>query len=351
MATMLDFTKFNFSTEEIRAVNELVFDAVLQAPEITMITTLYPGIVFNKQIGFIGEGAPVGKARQKCKPTPQQWKIGTRAVTWEPKPWEILIEDCWAELEDTAATYALNTGIARADFTNTDYFDIVVSVLTVAIKKFIIRLVWFSDVDAEYVSDGGIISNDSDVELLTIIDGLWKQLIAQAVANPDRRVVIAENAGTTYATQKLSPNNVISYLEDLRYNAPILLRGQQSAFIACTQSFYDAYSKALKGFKLESTYTNLVNGQATLTYDSVPLIPLPIMDEMILTFENTGTKLNSPHRALYVIKDILGVAVDGENSFEQMDIWYERKDRTVNFDAIGMADAKLLHPDMFQLAI
>ena len=351
MAATLDFKNFEFTAEQIREVNELLFDEILQAPEVTLITTLYPGIVFDKEIGFIGEGGLVGKGRQGCKPTPQEWKIGTRVVKWEPRPWEILLEECWTNLEATAAVYSLNTGVDIADFTDTDYFAIIVSVLSDSIKKFIIRLVWFSDMDAANVSDGGIITDGVDVDYLNILDGLWKQLLIQLVSNPAQRVVIAENAGTTYATQALSQNNIIAYLEGLKFNAPIILRGKQNSFIACTQSFHDAYAKYLKGLNLESTYVNLVNGQQALTYDGTPLIPLPIWDEMIVMFENTGAKLNNPHRALFVIKEVLAVGVDGDDSFEKMNTWYEKKDRTVNIELMGKADAKVLNPAMFQLAI
>ena len=164
MAATLNFSNFEFTAEQIRDINDLLFDEVLEAPELTLITTLYPGIVFDKEIGFIGEGDLVGKARQGCNPTPQEWKIGTRTVKWQPKAWEILLEECWTDLEATAAIYALNTGVDIADFTDTDYYAIIVQVLSVAIKKFIIRLVWFSDEDAANVSDGGIM-NDTGVSL------------------------------------------------------------------------------------------------------------------------------------------------------------------------------------------
>ena len=72
---------------------------------------------------------------------------------------------------------------------------------------------------------------------------------------------------------------------------------------------------------------------------------------MIAQFENTGVKLNNPHRALYVTKDILAVGVDGTDSFEKMNIWYNKDTRQVKTELMGKADAKILNPAMFQLAI
>ena len=348
---ILDLSTFTFTTEQIRDINELLFDEVLQAPEITLITTLYPGIVFDKEIGFIGDGGLVGVKNQGCKPTPQEWNIGTRKVVWTPKSWEILIDECWTDLEEKASVYALNTGVDVADLTTTDYYAIIVQVLSVAIKKFIIRLVWFNDTDAENVTGGGIITDGEDVKYMNILDGLWKQLIAQVTANPAQRVAITENAAATYVLQELTPDAAKGYLQQLKYKAPILLRGNQSAFIVCTQSFYDAWEQWNQGKELESMYTNLIDGTKVLKAFGIPLIPLPIWDEMIAMFENTGTKLNNPHRALYVTKSNLAVGVDGTDSFDKMNSWYEKKDRMVYIELMGKADAKLLNPAMFQLAI
>ena len=171
MAATLDFTRFNFSAEEIRDINDLIFDDIIAAPDINLICTLYPGIVFDRQIGFIGEGGPVGVKEQGCHPTAQSWSIGTRSVTWQPKNWEILLSECYNELLATAAVYSLRTGVDIADFSDSDYMGLINLRLTDAIKKFIIRMVWFNDTDAENVNivngvnTGGIITQGVSVAL------------------------------------------------------------------------------------------------------------------------------------------------------------------------------------------
>jgi hypothetical protein len=422
--SIIDLSNLTFSAEQIRDVNELVFDEVVSAPEITLVTTLYPGIVFDREIGFLVEGGLLGKAGQGCNPTPQEWRIGTRKVKWEPKSWDIFIQDCWKDLEATAGVYALKTGVNISDFTSTDYMAIVVQVLSVAIKKFIIRLVWFNDTDAanavveelptatkksqtvgsaiegtvylevtpqtagavksaladgtviylngtpasgnavagtNYYSrddvnltpfvSGGIITPGIDVDYFNIIDGLWKQLLTQITVNPAQRVVILENSGKTYSDQELDPSKVKDYLQKLKFKAPMILRGQTGSFIACTQSFYDAYESYLMGKENESTFTILLDGRKVLTFGGIPLIPISVWDEMIIRYENNGIRLNLPHRALFVIKENLAVGVDGADSFENIDVFYDKMSETVNIKAKGKADAKVLNPAMFQIAI
>lgn len=352
MAAILDFSKFNFSVEEIRAVKELIFDEVIESPELEMFATVYPGIIYDKEVGFVGEGGLVGVAAQGCDPVAQDYNIGTRTVKWEPKGWEILVHQCAKDLEDTAALYSLKTGIDIHDFSSSDYMAIVVEVLSKSVKEFVIRLVWFSDVDAANFANGGQITNGIDVKYFNILNGFFKQMLTQITANAGQKVTITENAAATYALQKLVPANVRdTYLPGLIYDADMILRGKDNGVIICTQSFYDAYSKSLKGTSLAEMLVNLTDGLKVLTYDSIPLVPFKVWDKLIKAYYNNGTKLINPHRAVYVTKDILAVGVDSTSSFGNMDIWYNKDERKVKMESAGKADAKLLNPALFQLAI
>ncbi|MCL2596266.1 MAG: hypothetical protein FWD66_01100 [Paludibacter sp.] len=365
MAAILDFSRFNFSAEQIRAVNELIFDDVLVSPELQQLCTVYPGIVYDKEIGFIGEGGLLGVASQGCNPTPQNWQIATRKIVWEPKAWEILLEQCYNDLESTAAVYSLRTGVDIADFTDTDYMRIIFEVLTRSIKEFIIRLAWFNDIDSENFipadgtdpSGGGNITPGVDVSFFNILDGFWKQIALQVIENPEQLVTITENSGATLALQTLSPVNIQSYLQKLVYGANILLRDKAGTVIPCTQSFYDAYEKSLAGINLETMYSNLVNGQKTLTFNGIPLIRMPFWDKIIRAYYKLGAvndktaPLYKPHRAIFMHKDYFAFGVDGSDSFDKVETWYNRDKRVVKIEAMGKADAKLINPLIFNVAM
>lgn len=351
MAAILDFSKFNFSDEEIRAVKELVFDEVIEAPEVALLHTIYPGIVYDKEIGFIGKGGLVGVAGQGCDPVAQGWNIGTRVVKWEPKAWEILLEQCATDLEATAAIYSLKTGVDYYDFTSSDYINIVVEVLAQSVKEFVIRLVWFSDTTAKNVAQGGQIKDGVDMKYFTILNGFFKQMEVQITANTKQRVAIAENAGAGYAAQELPADKAQTYLKSLVFGADMVLRSNANGVIYCTQSFYDAYVQSLQGKNLESMFVNLTDGVKAVTYNGVPLLPIPIWDVIIRSYYDNGTKLVNPHRAIYTTKDILAVGVDSESSFGDMEIWYNRDTRKVKIESMGKADAKLINPALFQIAI
>lgn len=351
MASILDFTKFTFTAEQIRSVKELVYDEVIASPEIDMLQTVFEGIVYDKEIGFIGEGGLVGVAGQGCHPEPQAWNIGTRMVKWTPKSWEILIEQCAKDIEAAAAVYSLRTGIDYYDFTSSDYMAIVVEVLTNSVKEFVVRLFWFMDTAAKNVADGGQITDGVDKKYFNIIDGFFKQMEVQIAANSAQRITVAENAGTNYAAQKLSKDKAYEYLNAMTYVNNPVLTGNQEAKIFCTQTFANGYAQYLQGLGLQVMYENLVNGLKALSVNGRLIIPVPTFDKIIQAYYNTGAKWINPHRAVFVSKNNLAAGVDSRSSFGDMDIWYNKDERVVKTEMLGKADAKILNPKNFVIAI
>jgi hypothetical protein len=353
MGAVLDFSKFTFSAEEIRAVKELLWDEVIEAPEISLICTIFEGIVYDKEIGFIGKGGMVGVAQQDGDgdPVAQAFQIATRKVKWTPKGWEILIAQKRTDIEATAAVYSMKTGTSFNDFTSSDYMNIILESLTQSVKEFIIRLFWFNDTAADVIANGGSLTAGTEKKYFNIIDGFFKQLLVQTTANAKQKVTIAENAAATYVLQELVPANAKTYLQSLRYKAPLQVRRLKGAMIICTQSVYDAYELSLQGTAIESMYVNLIDGIKVLKIGGVPLFPVPIWDVIIETYYNTGVKLINPHRALFISKELLAAGVDSLASFGDMKTWYNDDQRKVKTEAMGKADAKLLNPALFQLAI
>lgn len=350
MATLLDFSNFTFSDEEVRSVNEMVMDEIITSPELNLIHTIFPNIKIDKEVGFIGAGGLVGKARQGCDPTPQAWNIGSRMLKWTPADWEILIYDCYLDLKSTAAVYSLKTGTKQPDFTSTDYINIVVEVLSIAMKEMIWRMVWFGDTDAADITGGGVLTDGTDEDYFNLFDGLWKQMTVQVTANAAQKVTIAENAGATYAAQALPTTSILTYLKNMVYKAPLELRQMEGKMIVCTQSFYDAYEQSLQGTALETMYANLTDGQRVLKFNGIPLIPVPAWDRNIATYYDNGTTLYKPHRAVLTTKAVLGIGVDSTSELSELDIWYDKKSRNVIMEGMGTIDAKLMNPDYFMLA-
>ena len=329
----IDLSKFAFSEEQIRDINELVFDNIVKSPELSAIHTIFSGIVYDKEIGFLTGGGLVGVAAQGCNPTSQDYTIGSRVVKWTPKRWEARIEECYTDLENTAAIYAMNKGVLAADLTDTDYMAIVVDFMTQSIKDFYYRVAWFGDTDAENVGEGGQITAGVDVSYFTLIDGFWKQLTAGVTANPALGVTIAANAEATKAEQVagLTPEAAFNTLQAMYFGAPLDMRASGDMRFLVTQSVADAYMQHLQGKNIDATYRNLVDGVPALMFNGVPVIALPIWDSMIKSYQDLGNTYYKPHRAVLIEKLNLGIGVGSEDVLAKFDIWYDKTSRKTMF--------------------
>lgn len=353
----LDLSQFTFTAEQIRNINELVYEGIMRMPEISAIHQMWGGIVYDKEVGFITDGGLVGKAAQGCNPVPQDWNIGTRKMVWEPKEWEIFLKECAQDLKDTAAIYSMRTGTEIDDLTDTDFMNIVVEVLMSSVYKMLYRLIWFNDVDAEEATDGGTYTDGLDLDYFNILDGLFKQLRGLVADDAKRGIAIPANSQATYAAQMsgMTPQAAYDLLSAMWYGAPIKLRAMKSdqnvenrpKFLV-TQSIADAYEQYLTGKSLPQTFVNLTEGVQVLSFLGIPVVPIPIWDEMIQSFQDLGTAFYNPHRALLTTKSVLAVGSPTRGRlYGEFDIWYDKTNRGNYILLKDKLDAKIANPDHF----
>lgn len=314
MASALDFSKFTFTVEEIRDIRDLIWDEIVKAPEFTDLFTVYPDVVAGKQVGFIGKGGLIIKADTGCGSAPANWQIGTHTITWEPKAWEAYVRECYADLQQTAAVYAMNKGVKVADLTNTDYMAIVVDVLSEAIKESIFAQAMFGD-----TTDGG--------EFNSLINGFYKQMQTQITVNAKQSV-------------SLDTTNIIADVLKLIQAASPVLRADRTAKIYASQKVYDAILAGLVSANASTmAYANLVNGTEVRIL-GIPVVALPLMDEVatLLNVASDFCFLSAPK--------YLGIAVDSEN-FGEVSVDYDPATKYTHIRALGKMDAKLTNPEMF----
>ncbi len=353
MGKVIDLSKFTFTAEQVRDINELIFDDILHAPDLNFLHTIFEGIEYDKEIGFVTEGGPVGKKAQGCDPTAQDWNISTRKVVWEPKAWEVIIDQCAKDLESSMAVYCMNKGVRGNDLSDTDYMVIAANVLGQAIKDMLYRIVWFSDKDAKNVADSGIITAGVDVDYFNIINaGFFKQLQTAVTSHPELLVAIEANTNATKKTQLdgMTADAAYDILSKMYYAAPIEMRGTGNMRFLVTQTIADGYQQYLTGKGIESTYKNLVDGVNSLKFLGVDVIPVPIWDKMIQSYNDLGDKYQAPHRAVLIEKANLGVGTPSNGALEDVDIFYDKKSRINRMEATDKIDAKLINDARFVFA-
>lgn len=124
--------------------------------------------------------------------------------------WQVPLEMCYEDLENTIAKYCLKTGTNIADLTSTEYMDgIVLPKLTEAMMKMLWRFTWFGDKDAANIDGSGQITDGLNVELFKTCDGFFKRLFAICAENSGQHTVISANSEASYALQKSKMKELI----------------------------------------------------------------------------------------------------------------------------------------------
>ena len=200
---ILDFSKLTPDNQAVKDLKDLIELTVFQNEDMERFMTFMPKVTNGKKVGFIGEMEDVGIAGSGCDPTYQKVAIAAAQKVWEIGDWQVPLEMCYEDLENTIAKYCLKTGTNIADLTSTEYMDgIVLPKLTEAMMKMLWRFTWFGDKDAANVEGSGQITDGLNVELFKTCDGFFKRLFAICTANAGQHTVISANAEASYALQK-----------------------------------------------------------------------------------------------------------------------------------------------------
>ena len=354
----LDLSKFNFSEEQIRAINELVFEELLATPELNALHSIWTGIEYKREIGFITGHGLVGKKKQGCNPTAHDWNINTRKVVWDPVQWQVIITECADKLDNTAAFYSKHHGVRMDDLTDTDYMEIVKKVLIEAIKEAIFRFIWFNDKDAENANSSGLITEGLDLDYFNLLDGFFKQLQTAVTEDSTRLVTIEANAKTTKEEQlaAMTPEAAYNLLNAMYYKLPITVRANGDSRtkgevrFMLTQTIVDAYEQYLMGKDLQITYDNLIEGVKSFKFHGVTVIPVPKWDEMIQAYNDLGDTYYKPHRALLIERENLAVGLPTTEAFEDVDIFFDKTTKLNHIETADQLDAKLLNFERFVYA-
>ena len=85
-------------------------------------------------------------------------------------------------------------------------------------------------------------------------------------------------------------------------------------------------------------------------YNGVTIYQIPIWDRMIMQYQNDGTKLNLPHRAIFGSPREMLVGTPANQLISELDIFFERKERMNYIYSTGKLGTNIGQDDLFQLA-
>ena len=134
-------------------------------------------------------------------------------------------------------------------------------------------------------------------------------------------------------------------------NADARIAGLPGAGIFWTKTLADALTKDLKReYKEILTWEQVFGGMKMTEYNGIPVYQIPVWDRMIMKYQNDGTKLNLPHRAVFGSPREMLVGTPSNDLISELDIWFEKKDRMNYLYSTGKMGTQIGQDDLFQFA-
>lgn len=350
---IVDTAQLVLDRVDIQSLSELHAKKAFSLPQISEIHTVFPGIVAPTQIGIDGRMPHVGTAKSGCAFTAANGEVPLLEKTWTPAKFEIAMEQCVDNLDNTFWNFHLAAGKDNPDLTAAESFQAwYADKFDEASLTAVLRHVWFGDTAIANYNDSpaGFLTNGISEGLYNVIDGLWKQLFAIGTADANRLNAISENGNSTYATQALAAGKANTVFAAMRAGADDRLYEDEGAVILCTKSMALNYTTYLKSIGVDPAWKAIQGGIKVIDFDGVPVVMLPFWDRIINAHFNNGTKWFRPHRAVYVNKMNLGISLDDNESFASYREWYSDDDGQYRIRALWKMDAKVFDDEAVQLA-
>ena len=348
------FEDISVNPKDVTDLKELIPLSIDQDEDFQRFTTLRK-VENGAPVAFLGDMGAVGVKGAGCNPTYSEVGVANSQKRWQLGDWQIPIKICYESLQGTIAEYTLKTGTDVGDLTSTEFMtNIIRPALERQMRQMIWRFGWFGDTEAKLISAGGQLTAGTKTELFTTCDGLFKRIFAQCTKNSAQLTAIEANTKTSFAEQKkaiLAKGVATGILDNMLMDADSRISNDSKSVILLTKGLADALTLDLKqSYSTIMPWQTLFEGLDVAQYNGVTIARVSIWDRMIRAYENTGTKLNKPYRAVFANVEQLQVGTNANGLISDLDIWFDKKERQNYIYSAGKIGTQILEDDMFHAA-
>jgi hypothetical protein len=345
MASAIDFSNLTLNPEEARLSSEAVFEQVYNKGPLMDYHFIATGIQMQTQIPFYGLMGLVGKASSGCTPN-EVSGVATSQKYWNPKLYDFRLPHCQ---NDVPQLFKMWKRAAKALDTWEEVDNEMVAFIESrgvdANMEALLRHTSFGDTAADTVVNGGNLTNGTDKGYFTLIDGLWKQIFTAVAATTVKRYTITENAAASKTAQlALGTTAALDAMRWLANNIDARAFTGGTLKYQMTRTMHSNWVDLLEDKSLaNSVRVEIEEAKATKWSYRGYIIEIRYdWDRTIQTYFDQGTTYYLPHRMILTPVENIPIGTSDEESFSQMDSFYDKKDKKWYFDAAGMIDCKLL---------
>jgi len=345
--------------KEKESFSAFVMETIKSLPQMGLLNTLYTGVQMKEQIVFASQFGKTGiKDAGTSRPNTGAGTILTEKF-WEPQPTGDTISLQQATVNGLFKAYY--TKIAKYtdlyDMQGTEEFKFLGVLLAESAMQSLARITWLADktVGAAGAGAAGLIDNATNQKFYNVIDGFWKQIFNEVLANKVKRYKVAENEEATTALQlNLADYRAEAIFEGVWDNADSRLRFADGKYLAVSGKIFQNYRQGLQKKGIYTDLNLLMNGIPALMWNGVPVINMEnVWDNYSFADFVDNTTNNAyylPNRVILSTPDNMPIGTLNEGDITSIDSYYEWVSRT-GYLAYGYTiDAKLFEGYMASVA-
>jgi hypothetical protein len=347
MADMFDgISGLTLNIQEATQDSDLIKVNPYLSPEITSVHGVQTGVKMDKYIPILGQLEDIGRVDPgNCGVNTYDGSFPVSEKQWAPKLYSERIPLC---VDDIPARLKFwrdqNVASKRWENIGKPLEQYILDLTGLAVTRAIIRIAEFGDTAAAVVGSGGYLTAGSTAALFTGQNGMWKQIFTDGAlpAPLIPRVEIDANAAATKALQ-------LTLADDAAYQI----------FRKMTESMSPEAMANNNGFQVTKTLWNnwvafiegkagaykpelMQDGSSKNTFRGYPVIVRNDWDRLIKKYHDLGTTYYLPHRATFGDINNIPVGTSDTESFNALDVFYDKVTKKVYIDVAWMQDCKIL---------
>lgn len=359
MASGIDVSALTLAAQEVMNTPEFILEKVFNRSALAELHNVQTGIKMKEQIIFASQ---LGKMGLKGDSTCTRKTSGAASTLtqkyWEPAGIEDTLIHCQKEVDALFKAYfsKITQYKERYEIEGSDLAVFMTILIEEAMQRTINRAVWFGDKDvaaAEAALAGLIVAGNS--VYYDYFDGLWNQIFTAVGAGSVERVTITQNAQVTLALQlTYAADAAKGYMDAMWAKADPRLKADPNAAFYLSGGLWENYVTSLEKISESYTIETTQSGLMVVTKKGKRVFNMETIWDLDLQADFVDNTINNagylPGRALLTTPANIPVGTMNESDFSDLEIWYEKKDRTNNIGFGFDLDAKLLEGYMMVAA-
>lgn len=356
MANPISLSQLTLNPKEVEDVRAFIKQVVLSTPSLRDLHRIMDGVKMKQQLVLV-EG--LKKTGRKADTDCDRVSSGAASTLVQKYANPVGIEDffeictkewdsLWKPLFDKVNTYR-----EKYDIDGSDVAIMISDMVRESIIDSLYRIAWYGDTNAAASGSGTAgLKSASDIPAYSILDGFWAQIFAAVAASPST-IGKYVNITSLQSSETVTAANAYSAFMNVYKGAPAALRADKNAKFYVTDQIGLGLMEYMQQNSVNFTLTVTEDGWNTFKFLGHDVVMMTsVWDKANADFEADSTSGDPylQHRIVFTLPNNLVIATLDEEGIDDLEIFYEQKERKL---AIGFGytlDAIVLDEKMVAVA-